>query len=89
MNILCSDLYKSQLKEILQGLAEIDLNSTQKFKIYLDTIIINIPTKAGKYKKSIYYDNEDVKDIQYEEYTVIFYIDTQNNDYIILSIIKK
>ena len=89
MKILCSNLYESQLKKILQGLSEIDFVSTQKFKMYLDTIIINIPTKASKYEKSIYYDDDNVKDVQYEDYTVVFFIDTDNDNYLILSIIKK
>ncbi len=89
MNIFCSKLYENQLKNILQSLAKIDFASTQKFKSYLDTIIVNIPTKATKYKKSIYYDDEYVKDIEYENYTIIFYMDKNKVNYLILAIIKK
>jgi len=89
MKIFSSELYENQLKEILQELLKIDFDSTQKFKLYLDTIIINIPTKASKYKKSIYYDDENVKDIEYEDYTVTFHIDTNKENYLILSIYKK
>lgn len=89
MKIFCSELYENQLKNILQGLAEIDFASTQKFKSYLDTIIVNIPTKANKYKKSIYYDDEYVKDVEYENYTIIFHMDKDKQNYLILAIIKK
>ena len=89
MKIVCSELYENQLKKILKELAEIDFDSTQKFKMYLDTIIINIPTKANKYEKSIYYDDNNVKDVEYEDYTIVFYMDVENDDYIILSINKK
>lgn len=89
MKILCSELYENQFKDILHKLAEIDFVSTQKFKTYLDTIIINIPTKAKKYKKSIYGNNNNLKDVEYEDYTIIFHMDTDAKTYLILSIIKK
>ena len=53
MNIFCTPLYERQLKEILQDYIAEDSQATKSFKLYLDTIIINIPTKANKYKKSI------------------------------------
>lgn len=89
MNILCTELYETQLKSILQKFAEEDFNATKSFKLYLDTIIINIPTKAHKYKKSIYFDDEDIKDIPHENFTVIFFMDKMNNDFLILSIVEK
>lgn len=88
MKILCSELYENQLQDILRELAAIDFDSTKKFKTYLDTIIINIPTKASKYKKSIYYDDENVKDVEYEDYTVIFHMDIDKKNYLILSIVR-
>ena len=53
MNILCTELYEAQLKSILQEFLQEDFDATKKFKLYLDTILINLPTKAHKYKKSL------------------------------------
>lgn len=89
MNILCTELYETQLKSILQRFSEEDFNATKSFKLYLDTIIINIPTKAHKYKKSIYFDDEDIKDIPHENFTVVFYIDKEKSTFLILSILEK
>ena len=89
MNILCTQLFENQLKDILQNFVEEDFAATKSFKLYLDTIIINIPTKAHKYKKSIYFDDEDIKDIPHENFTIVFFIDKENNNYLILSIAKK
>jgi len=89
MNILCTALYEEQLKTILENFLKEDFVATKKFKLYLDTILINIPTKAKKYKQSIYFENEDIKDIPHEDYTVTFFIDKKNNNYLILSIIKR
>ena len=89
MEILCSELYEKQLQEILKPIADNDISHAKYFKMYLDTLIVNIPTKAKKYKKSIYCDDENIKDLEYENYTIVFYIDDSNTAYIILGIVKK
>jgi len=89
MNILCTNLYETKLKNILEKFAKDDIESTKKFKLYLDTIILNMPTKAKKYKTSIYFDNENIRDIEHEGFIIPFYIDDKNDNYLILSIIEK
>jgi len=89
MNILCTPLYEEQLKVILEEFISQDEAATKKFKLYLDTILINMPTKAHKYKQSIYFENEDIKDIPHEDYVITFFIDKKNNNYLIISINKR
>ena len=89
MKILCTETYEEELKDILTSLAKGDLEEAKKFKTYLDTIIINIPTKANKYKKSVYFYDDNVKDIEYEGYTIVFYYDDLQDNYLILSILKS
>ncbi len=87
MKILCSSLYEQQLKVIL---AEFEtFKSAKDFKLYLDTIVMNAPTKARKYKQSIYFDDEDVKDIEYEDYTIIMHINEEKESYFLVGIVKK
>ena len=89
MNILNSRLYEEQLKEILELLIKQDYQATKNFKMYLDTVILNMPSKEKKYKQSIYFDNENIKDIEFQGCTIPFLIDYKNNNYIILGITKK
>ena len=89
MNILSSKLYEKQLEEILKLLEEVDEKAPKNFKIYLDTIILNIQTKERKYKKSIYFDDENIKDIPFQGCTIVFLVDNSNNCYVILGITKK
>mgnify|MGYP006883065581 CR=1 FL=1 len=89
MNILSSDLYKEQLREILELLKKQSESDMKSFELYLDTIIFNMHTKLRKYKKSIYFDNENIKDIQNQGYTIAFYIDEKKNIYILLGIVKS
>lgn len=89
MEIITSKLYEKQLKSILESLAKEDYKATKNFKMYLDTIILNMATKEKKYKKSIYFDNENIKDIQFQGCTIIFLVDGKNSAYVILGITSK
>ncbi len=89
MQILSTELFEIELKKILENFALEDFEATKKFKLYLDTILINIPTKAQKYKKSIYFDDENIKDIPHEDFTIVFFIDNENENYLILNILQK
>jgi len=89
MQILCTELYETQLKALLERFIQEDFEATKKFKLYLDTILVNLPTKADKYKKSIYFDDENIRDIPHEEYTIVFHMDKERNEYLILGILMK
>ena len=89
MKILTSEVFQRELKEILESIAQEDYEAAKKFKMYLDTIIINMSSKEKKYKKSIYFDNDDIKDIEFQGCVIPFLVDKSNTAYIILSITKK
>jgi hypothetical protein len=89
MNILTSFLYKKQLKEILDLFEDESQGSSKNFKLYLDTIIINMQSKIEKYKKSIFFDNENIKDIENQGYIIPFFIDEEKKQYVILGIVKS
>ncbi len=73
----------------MRDIASWDYNEAKKFKLYLDTIILNVHTKAKKYKQSVYSDNENIKDIEHERYTIPFLFDEPNDTYLILAILIK
>lgn len=89
MQILCTELFERQLKDILQDFVKEDLSATKNFKMYLDTVIINIPTKVQKYKKSVYFDDENIKDLEHQGFIVPFLVDPTSDNYLILGIVKK
>lgn len=89
MNILVTHTFEEQLKAVLEDMIADKTQDVKKFKMYLDTILINMPTKAGKYKSSKYFDDEDVRDIEHEDFTIPFYHNKQENTYLILGIIKR
>lgn len=89
MKILSSPLYKEQLKTILDPYLQSDPKGIKDFKLYLDTVILNMPSKVEKYKPSAYFDDENIKDIEHQGFTIPFYIDKMNNTFIILGIIDN
>jgi len=89
MNILTTGLYEEQLKSILSPYLKSDYKGVKDFKLYLDTIIVNIHTKSSKYKKSIYFDDENIKDIEHQGYTIPFLINEETEEYVILGIYPR
>lgn len=89
MNIVFSTLYERQLQGILDLFEKEEQGSSSKFKLYLDTVIINMQSKIEKYKQSIYFDDENVKDIENQGYIIPFYEDKKKNIYVLLGIIKE
>ncbi len=89
VKILSNELYEKQLKDILKDISASSYDEAKKFKLYLDTIIVNIPTKAKKYKQSFYSEDKDIRDVEYEGYTIPFLFDEIDDTYLILAILIK
>ena len=88
MQILCTDAYQTQLQALLEEFPKEQLSGAKSFKLYLDTIIINIPTKLAKYKKSVLFDDENIKDIEHKGLRIPFYYEKETDTYLILGIVK-
>ncbi|MBA1438037.1 MAG: hypothetical protein FAF05_03450 [Epsilonproteobacteria bacterium] len=88
MKIVVTQTFEQQMQDILENMLTQEPETVQSFKIYLDTILLNIPTKAAKYKQSTLMGSEHVQEIEHEGYKIPFYHDKQNNTYVILGIIK-
>lgn len=89
MKIVTSALYEKQLKKILELILVHSYDTAKSFKTYLDTIILNIPSKDKKYKKSIYFDNDAIKDVEFQGCTIVFFNDKEKQQFIILGITAK
>lgn len=87
--IVSSTLFEEQLQEIMHALEKEEGNSAKSFKLYLDTVIINMQSKIAKYKPSVYFEDEKVKDIENQGYVIPFYSDEADETYVLLGICKK
>lgn len=87
--VVNSDLFMTQYQKILEELSSIDFEDTKKFKIHLDTVLLNMASKYHKYPRSIYFDNDNIKDIIHRGFTITVYYDDNIDIYVILGIINN
>lgn len=87
--ILSSRLFNEQLEGILAVLESEEGGKAKSFKLYLDTVIINMQSKIAKYKPSGCFENEKVKEIENQGYLIPFYCDEADETYILIGIYKK
>lgn len=88
MQILRSKLYITSLQEILDFIAQDNLNIALKFKKELDEKINNLDFMPYKFRKSIYFDDESIRDLVFKGYCIAYKI-YEKEDYILILNIKK
>jgi hypothetical protein len=89
MTIVCSPLFNEQLHAILRSMTDANPQGAKGFKLYLDTILLNLPTKAEKYKRSVYFDDDNIRDIEHQGFTIPFYYNKVDSAYALLGIIDN
>lgn len=87
MKLLAGETFEQQLCSILTLRAEEDVAKAKSFKLYLDSILYNLPSKVAKYKPSVYHDDPDVRDIEHQGCTIVFYLDKKKENCTLLGII--
>jgi len=80
------DEYKSELQDILRFIANDKISASKQFKQELDKQITNIPNFPYKHRKSIYFDDTNVRDMIFKGYTINYEIDLDRNTIYLFSI---
>jgi len=80
--------FTKTLDNILNYIAKDSLNRAFDFNNQLEEKIDNIPYMPYKYRKSIYHNNENIRDMIFKGYTISYLIDKENDRIILLDIIK-
>ena len=86
MKISRKDEYKSELQDILRFIANDKISASKQFKQELDKQITNIPNFPYKHRKSIYFDDTNVRDMIFKGYTINYEIDLDRNTIYLFSI---
>ena len=87
MQIIRSKPYNQALKTILSFIAKDKFTASEKFKKNLDEQINNLINFPYKYRKSIYHESENIRDMTYKNYTIVYEI--FENKIIIMTIFNQ
>ena len=88
MKILKSNKFNNELKNILYFIAIDSKNRAKIFKNNLIQSIKNLIFMPYKCRKSIYFNDENIRDLIFKGYTIVYKIDTSKNIIIVLGIKK-
>jgi len=88
MNIDRLPEFQLELDDILDYIANDSLQRAIAFNKILEqhiNLILDMPLKC---RKSIYFNDENIRDMIFKGYTTTYYIDTKNNKIVLLGIKK-
>ncbi len=76
MKIVRSQKYTKSLQEAIRFISLDSKTSALNFKYVLDTHINNLDSMPLKFRKSIYFNDDNIRDLIFKGYTVVYKIDT-------------
>lgn len=79
MQIIRDISYLQKLQSIMEFIAQDSVNQAIKFQVELDEIIDDIPNMTFKYRKSIYFNDNNIRDLIFKGYVVPYKINTAKN----------
>lgn len=86
MKIIRTQEYQKELLVILKHIAKDKITASKKFKEDLNKQINKIPDFPYKYRRSYYFDDDNIRDMTFKAYTINYEIDLNKNTIFILSI---
>lgn len=88
MEVVKRDNFSLALDNILDYIARDGVNYAVRFNRKLEKSINSIPTFPYKSRKSLYHDNENIRDYIFKGYTIPYLIDSEKNQIALLDIFK-
>jgi len=82
------ELFDNSLKNIVLYIAKDSKNRAHNYKNELKNKINNLENNPYKYRQSLYYNDENIRDLIFKGYTIPYFIDNKTNQIIILDIFK-
>jgi len=88
MIIKKSKKFENSLESIVLYIAKDSKNRALSFQRRLNKILNNLSHMPYKYRKSYYYNDNNIRDLIFKGYTIPYMVDNENNQIIILDIFK-
>ena len=74
MKIIFKDTFIYRLENQLDFIAQNNPANSRKFKNELINLIKEIPSNPQKHRKSIWFNDEDIRDLIFKGYTIVYRI---------------
>ena len=88
MIIEYNPLFNKQFNQVWNYIAQDSVKKANSFKKQIKKEIENIVNFPYKFRKSFYFDDENIRDFVYKGYTIPYLVDIENEKIIILDIFK-
>ena len=88
MQIIRGTKYLQKLQSIMEFIAEDSITRALKFQLNLDKKINNLHNMPFMFRKSIYFDDENIRDLIFKGYVIPYKIDKSKNVITIIGINK-
>lgn len=88
MTVIKKKLFDENLKTIVIYIAKNNPVQAKKFKNHLRVKMESIPNFPHKSRKSLYYEDENTRDLIFKGYTIPYLIDNNKQHIVILDIFK-
>ena len=89
MQVELDDKFKRNFQAILEHIAKDKVTASKNFKKELLKLLKNLSIFPHKYRKSFYFEDENVRDMIYKGYTVVYEIHIDKNLIVILDIFNQ
>ena len=89
MQVELDDKFKRNFQIILEYIAKDKITASKIFKKELFKHIRNIPNFPYKYRKSIYFEDKNIRDIIFKGYTIVYEVDINQDLIIVLDIFNQ
>jgi plasmid stabilization system protein ParE len=89
MQVELDDKFKRNFQTILEYIAKDKITASKNLKKELFKQIKNIPNFPYKYRKSFYFEDENVRDIIFKGYTVVYEVNINKGLIVVLDIFNQ
>ncbi|MGD9719045.1 MAG: type II toxin-antitoxin system RelE/ParE family toxin [Sulfurimonadaceae bacterium] len=86
--VVASSAFRANLSKILKFIAKDSKTKATRFKNALQKELQELPYMPLKYRKSIYFENETIRDFIFKGYCIPYLIEAEHERIILLDIIK-
>ncbi len=89
MRIVRSKKFVDRFFQIVEYIARDKLKAAKSFKNSLNKEIENLKTFPYKYRKSYYFEDEDIRDMTFKGYTIVYRVDSKKRQIVLLDIFNQ